>query len=174
VCTVDLVDQKERVRELKRLIARLPIANYSLLRALTAHLILIVQNASTNKMTMRNVGIVFSPTLGIPAGVFSLMLGEFNQVFNVSGEDGEEESEPPSPDYEEDEGTQTPAAERIALSRRNSHRYSDAAADQLLGLAGRTLAGMSTCFCGCHSMLTIVCRSSRRVRRRKRKHPDPR
>ena len=32
---------------------------------------------------MRNVGIVFSPTLGIPAGVFSLMLAEFNRVFNV-------------------------------------------------------------------------------------------
>lgn len=37
-------------------------------------------------MTMRNVGIVFSPTLGIPAGVFSLMLGEFNRVFNVDAE----------------------------------------------------------------------------------------
>ena len=36
-----------------------------------------------NKMTVQNVGIVFSPTLGIPAGVFSLMLGEFNKVFNV-------------------------------------------------------------------------------------------
>ena len=76
----------------------LPLANYSLLRALTAHLILVVQNSSVNKMTIRNVGIVFSPTLGIPAGVFSLMLGEFNRVFNVDadndpmpGEQGEGE-----------------------------------------------------------------------------------
>ncbi|EIN06173.1 RhoGAP-domain-containing protein [Punctularia strigosozonata HHB-11173 SS5] len=141
LAVMDLVDQKERVHELKRLISRLPIANYSLLRALTAHLILIVQNSSINKMTMRNVGIVFSPTLGIPAGVFSLMLGEFNQVFNVSGEAAEEEeSEPPSPDYEEDDVAPSAAAERAVLSRRNSHRYSDAAADQLLGLSGRTLA----------------------------------
>ena len=62
------------------------MANYSLLRALTAHLILIVQNANINKMTMRNVGIVFSPTLGIPAGVFSLMLGEFKRVLVVPSE----------------------------------------------------------------------------------------
>lgn len=73
-------------------------------------------------MNMRNVGIVFSPTLGIPAGVFSLMLGEFNTVFNVDGigEDGN-----PNDD-----------------NRRNSRQYSDGAADQLLGLSGRTLTGM--------------------------------
>jgi RalA-binding protein 1 len=79
----DFVNPQERINELSQLIKALPLANYSLLRALTAHLILIVQNSSVNKMTMRNVGIVFSPTLGIPAGVFSLMLGEFNRVFNV-------------------------------------------------------------------------------------------
>jgi RalA-binding protein 1 len=108
------------------LIAALPIANYSLLRALTAHLILIVQNSSVNKMTMRNVGIVFSPTLGIPAGVFSLMLGEFNRVFNVNSESGEQPEE-------------DTLSEEAEVDRRNSRQYSDAAADQLLGLAGRTL-----------------------------------
>ena len=112
------------------MIAALPIANYSLLRALTAHLILIVQNAHVNKMTMRNVGIVFSPTLGIPAGVFSLMLGEFKRVFNVDG--GLEEDEPEAQDED---------PERVDFSRRNSKRYSDAAADELLGLSGRTLTG---------------------------------
>jgi hypothetical protein len=79
---VDFVDPQERINELSQLIKSLPLANYSLLRALTAHLILIVQNSTVNKMTMRNVGIVFSPTLGIPAGVFSLMLCEFNRVFH--------------------------------------------------------------------------------------------
>ena len=73
---------------------------------------------------MRNVGIVFSPTLGIPAGVFSLMLGEFNRVFNV--------------DAARDAG---PADQNSELLRRNSQRYSDAAADQLLGLTGRALSG---------------------------------
>ena len=79
---------------------------------------------------MRNVGIVFSPTLGIPAGVFSLMLGEFNRVFNVDGPD--EDSQ--------DQGDDTSTAEDPG--RRNSRQYTDAAADQLLGLSGRTLACM--------------------------------
>lgn len=40
-----------------------------------------VQNADVNKMTVRNIGIVFSPTLGIPAGVFSLFMAEFDYIF---------------------------------------------------------------------------------------------
>lgn len=126
LAVMDFVQPQERIRELSFLIASLPIANYSLLRALTAHLILIVQNSAYNKMTMRNVGIVFSPTLGIPAGVFSLMLGEFNRVFNVDEAD----------DLSEDKSGD--------LSRRNSRQYSDAAADQLLGLSGRCLNNATT------------------------------
>ena len=61
----------------------LPEANYTLLRALTAHLIEIVENADVNKMTARNVGIVFSPTLGIPAGVFSLLMSDFDEIFDT-------------------------------------------------------------------------------------------
>ena len=72
-------------------------------------------------MTMRNVGIVFSPTLAIPAGVFSLMLGEFNRVFSV------------------DDANDVNEEKVDELSRRNSRQYSDAAADQLLGLSGRSL-----------------------------------
>ncbi|KAG6897106.1 hypothetical protein C0992_004038 [Termitomyces sp. T32_za158] len=128
LAVIDFVNPQERIKELSQLIAALPLANYSLLRALTAHLILIVQNSSVNKMTMRNVGIVFSPTLGIPAGVFSLMLGEFNRVFNVDYEADDDNNE----DVEE-EGT--------GLDRRNSKHYLDTAADQLLGLTGRTLKG---------------------------------
>jgi len=111
----------------------LPLANYSLLRALTAHLISIVQNAATNKMTMRNVGIVFSPTLGIPAGVLSLMLGEFNRVFNVDAG-----KRLPNGGEETIEGN---LAVDDAL-RRNSRQYFDTAADQILGLVGRSLNGM--------------------------------
>jgi RalA-binding protein 1 len=124
------VDPQERIRELSYLIAALPLANYCLLRALTAHLILIVQNSNTNKMTMRNVGIVFSPTLGIPAGVFSLMLGEFNRVFNVDADND---------DVGGQEDSNGSLLEQEPL-RRNSRQYSDAAADQLLGLSGRSLS----------------------------------
>lgn len=129
---LDFADPQERIKELSRLIASLPIANYSLLRALTAHLILIVQNANVNKMTMRNVGIVFSPTLGIPAGVFSLMLGEFNRVFNVDGTLDEESQAVVVEDGQD---------QSADMGRRNSKQYSDAAADKLLGLSGRTLPG---------------------------------
>ncbi|GJJ78496.1 RalA-binding protein 1 [Entomortierella parvispora] len=80
---VELSSREDRVNELTRLVASLPEANYTILRALTAHLIEIVDNADVNKMTARNVGIVFSPTLGIPAGVFSLLMSDFNQIFHA-------------------------------------------------------------------------------------------
>ena len=58
------------------------------------------------------------------------MLGEFKRVFNVDG------------DLEEDQpAEQSETSEKVDFSRRNSKRYSDAAADQLLGLSGRTLTG---------------------------------
>lgn len=134
LAVIDFVNAQERIRELSLLISALPLANYCLLRALTAHLILIVQNSHVNRMTIRNVGIVFSPTLGIPAGVFSLMLEEFNRVFNVdvgsaglSGPIGDEDG----------------SSSDLDLDKRNSRQYSDAAADQLLGLAGRSLKAPS-------------------------------
>lgn len=136
------MDAQERIRELSHLIAALPLANYSLLRALTAHLILIVQNSNVNKMTMRNVGIVFSPTLGIPAGVFSLMLGEFNRVFNV---DADYDHDHDDIGGQEDSNGRLPEHSSEPL-RRNSRQYSDAAADQLLGLSGRSLSSASHWF----------------------------
>jgi RalA-binding protein 1 len=158
----DLVDPQERITELSHLIAILPVSNYSLLRALTAHLISVVQNANVNKMTMRNVGIVFSPTLGIPAGVFSLMLGEFNRVFNVNDDASEAESaavENPStiPRVSDASGTDA--------NHRNSKHYLDATTDQLLGLSGRTLTGVQhRCLIDVDSTLMRVNRSRRRWR----------
>ncbi|CAE6435626.1 unnamed protein product [Rhizoctonia solani] len=144
LAVIDLADPQERVSELASLISQLPLANYSLLRALTAHLILIVQNSNVNKMTMRNVGIVFSPTLGIPAGVFSLMLNEFNRVFSVEAEGASAPVEetglaaPPAPDAN---ASASARGKRGASdpSRRNSRSYNEAHADKLLGLSGRTL-----------------------------------
>ncbi|ORY90355.1 hypothetical protein BCR43DRAFT_499172 [Syncephalastrum racemosum] len=78
---IDLLDRKDRVNELGRLVSQLPLANYTLLRALTAHLIRVVQHSDINKMTVRNVSIVFSPTLGIPAMIFNLFMSEFEYIF---------------------------------------------------------------------------------------------
>ncbi|KAF9349854.1 hypothetical protein BGX26_011903 [Mortierella sp. AD094] len=81
---IELPNRPDRVDELTRLVATLPEVNYTILRALTAHLIEIVENADVNKMTARNVGIVFSPTLGIPAGVFALLMSDFDQIFHTN------------------------------------------------------------------------------------------
>ncbi|KAI7903597.1 uncharacterized protein BX663DRAFT_507037 [Cokeromyces recurvatus] len=78
---IDLLDRKDRVNELGRLVSVLPLANYTLLRALTAHLIRVVQHSNINKMTIRNVSIVFSPTLGIPPTIFNLFMSEFDYIF---------------------------------------------------------------------------------------------
>jgi RalA-binding protein 1 len=88
-------------------------------------------------MTMRNVGIVFSPTLGIPAGVFSLMLAEFNRVFNVDGDAITESAV-------DEKGNTVLLADESGgtdIGHRNSKHYLDATTDQLLGLSGRQLTG---------------------------------
>ncbi|WWC86689.1 uncharacterized protein L201_001566 [Kwoniella dendrophila CBS 6074] len=82
LAVMDLIESSARVIELSRLVSELPPPNYALLRSLTAHLILIVKNSSLNKMTLRNIGIVFSPTLGIPAGIFSELVSNFGKIFD--------------------------------------------------------------------------------------------
>ncbi|KAJ3192817.1 Kinesin-like protein kif3a [Irineochytrium annulatum] len=77
----DLQDRDDRITELSRLVSNLPVTNYALLRAIIAHLIKVVQCSDVNKMTVRNVGIVFSPTLGIPVVVLTLMMAEYEMVF---------------------------------------------------------------------------------------------
>lgn len=77
----DLLEHHERVNELGRLVSMLPLANYTLLRVLCAHLIRVVQHADINKMTARNVCIIFSPTLKIPMEVLSLFLSQFEYIF---------------------------------------------------------------------------------------------
>lgn len=38
-------------------------------------------------MTVRNVSIVFSPTLGVPAGLFTLLLAEYSTIFSWAHND---------------------------------------------------------------------------------------
>ncbi|KAJ1548235.1 hypothetical protein HK096_008281, partial [Nowakowskiella sp. JEL0078] len=74
-------ERSNRVAELTALVARLPVVNYTALRAVVGHIIRIVQKSDKNKMTVRNISIVFSPTLGVPSGVFVLMMADFITVF---------------------------------------------------------------------------------------------
>lgn len=87
----ELHDVNEKIRVLNGLVHRLPSANNTLLRYLSAFLINIINHSDTNKMTVRNVGIVFSPTLNIPAPVFALFLNQYEGIF---GEEPAEHSGP--------------------------------------------------------------------------------
>jgi RalA-binding protein 1 len=90
----------EKVAALNELVQRLPQANATLLKYLIAFLIKIINNSDMNKMTVRNVGIVFSPTLNIPAPVFAMFLQNYEGIFGIEPEEYElpspiSESEPP-------------------------------------------------------------------------------
>ncbi|KAJ3085755.1 hypothetical protein HK100_008936, partial [Physocladia obscura] len=81
-----LDDRNDRVTELCRLTKKLPKSNYTLLTTIMSHLIQIAQASHVNKMTTRNLCIVFSPTLNIPVLVLTLMIAEFDDVFCWNGE----------------------------------------------------------------------------------------
>ncbi|KAL7946700.1 hypothetical protein V8C42DRAFT_318579 [Trichoderma barbatum] len=91
--TTEITDKSEKMAALNELSLRLPQANATLLKYLIAFLIRIINNSDINKMTVRNVGIVFSPTLNIPAPVFAMFLQNYEAIFGVDPE----EYELPSP-----------------------------------------------------------------------------
>ncbi|KAL8773144.1 MAG: hypothetical protein Q9209_001820 [Squamulea sp. 1 TL-2023] len=78
---LELDSNSKKIAAYNTLVHRLPKANWTLLRSLSAFLIGIVNNSDVNKMSVRNVGIVFSPTLNIPAPVFAMFLTEFDAIF---------------------------------------------------------------------------------------------
>ncbi|KAJ5894410.1 hypothetical protein N7495_006101, partial [Penicillium taxi] len=82
---LELDDREKKVAAFNSLVHCLPQPNLSLLRALSLFLIEIVNNSDVNKMTVRNVGIVFAPTLNIPAPVFSMFLTDFDSIFGDTG-----------------------------------------------------------------------------------------
>ncbi|KAE8389968.1 hypothetical protein BDV23DRAFT_172661 [Aspergillus alliaceus] len=78
---LELNERQSKIAAFNSLVHRLPRPNLALLRALVQFLIIIVNNSDVNKMTVRNVGIVFAPTLNIPAPVFSMFLTAFEGIF---------------------------------------------------------------------------------------------
>jgi RalA-binding protein 1 len=78
---LELDDRDKKVAAFNSLVHKLPSPNLALLRALSQFLIEIVNNSDVNKMTVRNVGIVFAPTLNIPAPVFSMFLTDYDSIF---------------------------------------------------------------------------------------------
>ncbi|KAL8789834.1 MAG: hypothetical protein Q9213_000902 [Squamulea squamosa] len=78
---LELDSKPKKIAAYSMLVHRLPKANWTLIRSLSAFLIGIVNNSDVNKMSVRNVGIVFSPTLNIPAPVFAMFLTDFDAIF---------------------------------------------------------------------------------------------
>ncbi|KAL8730457.1 MAG: hypothetical protein Q9166_004095 [cf. Caloplaca sp. 2 TL-2023] len=86
LAVLELDSKSKKIAAYNMLVHRLPKANWTLIRSLSAFLIGIVNNSDVNKMSVRNVGIVFSPTLNIPAPVFAMFLTEFDAIFGEGPE----------------------------------------------------------------------------------------
>jgi len=83
-------------------------------------------------MTLRNIGIVFSPTLGIPAGIFSELVSHFGPIFD---------DDPEVVIVASQDALQVGAgdADETVRRKRNSQLYQAGGVDAMLGLGGRSL-----------------------------------
>ncbi|OAL06955.1 RhoGAP-domain-containing protein [Phaeosphaeriaceae sp. SRC1lsM3a] len=81
---LDMDERSKKIQTFNVLVHKLPQANFELLRHLSSFLIEIVDNSAVNKMTVRNVGIVFAPTLNIPAPLISFFLTDFSDIFGTA------------------------------------------------------------------------------------------
>lgn len=99
----DVNDRHEKLSRMLHLLSLLPLPNYTLLRVLVSHLIRVVQNNAVNKMTIRNVSIVFAPTVSVPAGIFTMMMSDFDVLFkwNASSEDERKKYSQQNHDYKQ-------------------------------------------------------------------------
>jgi len=84
---LEMNDKPQKISAFNVLVHQLPSANFSLLRTLSQYLLEVVQNSDRNKMTVKNVGIVFSPTLNIPAPVFAMFLTDFEAIFDKTSDE---------------------------------------------------------------------------------------
>ncbi|ROW11065.1 hypothetical protein VMCG_00917 [Cytospora schulzeri] len=125
VAVTEMNSQAEKIAALAELVPRLPQANATLLKYLIAFLIKVINHADQNKMTVRNVGIVFSPTLTIPAPVFALFLQNYEAIFGIVPEDYELPS-PASFEDQHDMGMAVDLPPRPSTSggiRESPHRH---------------------------------------------------
>jgi RalA-binding protein 1 len=83
IIVLDMDERSKKIQSFNVLVHRLPRVNFELLRHVASFLIEIVENAAVNKMTVRNVGIVFAPTLNIPAPLISFFLTDYPDIFGV-------------------------------------------------------------------------------------------
>jgi RalA-binding protein 1 len=125
ITVMEMTDHKEKMAALAELVERLPQANAALLKYLISFLIKIIDHSDVNKMTVRNVGIVFSPTLNIPAPVFAMFLQNYEPIFGI--DPSEYELPPTEPEYPQERRPSLPATfqERRPSDGRPSTSHSD-------------------------------------------------
>ncbi|KAI9923524.1 hypothetical protein MW887_008590 [Aspergillus wentii] len=111
---LELGERHKKIAAFNVLVHRLPKSNLALLRALAQFLIVIVNNSDINKMTVRNVGIVFAPTLNIPAPVFSMFLTDFDSIFGVSPRHSLEGTEVAADRFVSSEDARSPRHQRFS------------------------------------------------------------
>lgn len=78
---LELETQEEKVAMFNILVHQLPQVNFELVRTMSEYLLEVTENSGKNKMSVRNMGIVFSPTVNIPTPVFNLFLSEYDAIF---------------------------------------------------------------------------------------------
>jgi RalA-binding protein 1 len=129
---LELTDKQEKIVSFHHLVHRLPRVNFVLLRTLSEYLLEVVSNQERNKMTVKNVGIVFSPTLNIPAPVFSMFLTEFEAIFGNSREMIDRGPQTASSDHYPQSDSSSPRRQRFNESSmaQNQHNFSQNAAAQ--------------------------------------------
>ncbi|KAH6650308.1 hypothetical protein F5144DRAFT_588815 [Chaetomium tenue] len=125
IAVTEMTNQKEKMAALAELVERLPQANAALLKYLISFLIKIIDHSDVNKMTVRNVGIVFSPTLNIPAPVFAMFLQNYEVIFGI--DPSEYELPMTEPEYTQERRPSLPASfqERRPSDGRPSTSHSD-------------------------------------------------
>ncbi|KAK9483893.1 hypothetical protein V1527DRAFT_444579 [Lipomyces starkeyi] len=77
VQSVEIQNRQSRLDMLYVLLRQLPPENFSLLKALSRFLIKIVEKSDQNKMNIRNVGIVFAPTLNISNALVQIFIADY-------------------------------------------------------------------------------------------------
>lgn len=125
IAVTEMTNHKEKMAALAELVERLPQANAALLKYLISFLIKIIDHSDVNKMTVRNVGIVFSPTLNIPAPIFAMFLQNYEAIFGI--DPAEYELPVAEPEYMQERRPSLPASfqERRPSDGRPSTSHSD-------------------------------------------------
>ena len=88
VRVTELDDHVNKVTAFNTLVHHLPLENFVLLRTLSAYLSEVVSQSSQNKMSVRNLAIVFSPTLNLQVPIITMFLTEFDSIFDQSPSPG--------------------------------------------------------------------------------------